>query len=103
MAFLCVVPASALYPDDTWSCLIRLVDCDWDDLAFLMSLEKIGVAFPSTESRELPRFIPGRLFWMKWPAPATFGLWSTAVAEHLVTHGYRQTKRSRGSSGSQAC
>ncbi len=93
MARLCVVPACVLYPNDTWRDLVRLVDCDWDDMAFVLSLETVGVEFPSLEAQELPGFLPGRLFWIHWPAPATFGLWSMTVAVHLTKHDCRQTRR----------
>jgi hypothetical protein len=94
MACLCVVPPSVLYPQDTWQTLVPLLSCDWDDLGFVLILEKLGVQFSTEAGQGLPRFLPGRFFWIHRPAPATFGDWAVAVAQHLITHGCRLAKRS---------
>lgn len=99
MGCVLAVPPSVLRPEDTWSVLLPLVPCDWDDLGVVLALEKLGVEFPSERSKELPRFLPGRFFWKTWPAPATFGEWIVAVSNHLVDHGCRLTKRGRQSIG----
>jgi hypothetical protein len=91
MARLFAVPPSALYPRDTWRDLLPLLRCDWDDVEVVLSLGELGVEFPSAQSEELPRFLPGRFFWKHWPAPATFGDWVVAVAEHLDRNGCRRS------------
>jgi hypothetical protein len=93
MGRLLAIPPSAIQPDDTWRDLVPLHPCDWDDLGVVLSLEGLGVLFPSAQSEELPRFLPGRFFWKTWPAPATIGEWAAAVSNHLVGHGCRLTKR----------
>jgi hypothetical protein len=96
MGSLLGIPPSAIQPDDTWRELVPLHPCDWDDLGVVLALEELGVLFPSVRSEELPRLMPGRFFWMTWPAFDTFGEWAVAVSEHLVAHGCRLTRRSSG-------
>ena len=47
MGCVLAIPPSALRPDDTWSVLLPLVPCDWDDLGVVLALEKLGVEFSS--------------------------------------------------------
>src|SRR3954447_8115397 len=79
---VCQIPADRIYADDKPETLAELAG-DWDDLAVILELEAIlHIPFGDTGD-DFPRFLPGRFFWRKWPAPKSVGEWAARVAEHV--------------------
>lgn len=97
IALVCAVPPAALHPEDTWEDIVSLQCGDWDVVEVFQALEELGVEFPrGTSDAPLPRFVPGRFLWLRWPAPATFGEWVVVVAMYLIERGCRLTRRCSG-------
>src|SRR4051794_41069001 len=79
---VCQIPVDRIYPEDNPEMLAQLAR-DWDDLAVILELEAILHIQLGDSGDDFPRFLPGRFFWRKWPAPKSVGEWAARVAEHI--------------------
>jgi hypothetical protein len=79
---VCQIPADRIYPEDNPEMLAQLVG-DWDDLSVILELEATLHISLGDAGDDFPRFLPGRFFWRKWPAPKSVGEWAALVAEHV--------------------
>ena len=83
IARLCRIDPQKLYPTDDTEMLSDHMPADFflaepgfDDLKFLLELEDLtGLEMDVQEN--LPRFVPGRFFWLKYPKSENLGAWIT--------------------------
>ena len=80
---VCHIPADRIYAEDVPESLAELVFLDWDDTNVIVELEQLLHVPLGEPGDDFPRFLPGRFFWRKWPAPKTVGEWAARVAEHV--------------------
>jgi hypothetical protein len=80
---VCQIPADRIYSEDDPESLAELALLDWDDMNVVIELEQLLRVPLGDPGDDFPRFLPGRFFWRKWPAPKTVGEWAGRVAEHV--------------------
>jgi hypothetical protein len=80
---VCRIPADHIYAEDDPQSLAELAFLDWDDMGVVLELEQLLHVPLGDPGDDFPRFLPGRFFWRKWPAPRTVGEWAARVAEHV--------------------
>lgn len=87
---VCHIPADRIYSEDAPQSPAELVFLDWDDTNVVMELEQL-LHVPLGERDDFPRFLPGRFFWLTWPAPKTVGEWAARVAQHVHSKQHART------------
>ena len=83
LAQMCRIEPEKLYPIDDTEMLSNhmpaecfLADASFDELTFVLELEALtGLRLNLDEN--LPRFVPGRFFWLKYPKSQNLGAWVT--------------------------
>ena len=66
---LLAIPPSAIQPGDTWRDLLPVHPCDWEDLGVVLSLERLGVLFPSGNPKSCHASCPGDASGRTGPPP----------------------------------